>query len=124
MGGETEIEEGMDVSEIREEGEWKEGGVNKEDNTRLMKFREDYEVKRARRRMDGWRRTQGSKLSTGHPKRVEYYLCSCKKLLVSLRSQTWQGRKSMHCPHKSPLFLSTRETHLLAADILQVSFCL
>lgn len=54
MGGETEIEEGIDVSEIREKGEWKKGGVNIEDNTRLMKFREDYEVKRARRgRKDG-----------------------------------------------------------------------
>lgn len=49
MGGETEIEEGIDVSEIREKGEWKKGGVNIEDNTRLMKFREDYEVKRTRR---------------------------------------------------------------------------
>lgn len=29
MGGETEIEEGIDVSEIREKGEWKKGGVNR-----------------------------------------------------------------------------------------------
>lgn len=51
MGGETEIEEGIDVSEIRENGRKE---VLIEDNTRLMKFREDYEVKRARRgRKDG-----------------------------------------------------------------------
>lgn len=29
MGGETEIEEGIDVSQIREKGEWKKGGVNR-----------------------------------------------------------------------------------------------
>lgn len=47
-----------------------------------------------------------------------------RKLLFSVHSQTRQGRKSMHCPHKNPHFLSTQETHLLAPDILQVLFCL
>lgn len=45
MGGDTEKEEGIDISEIREKGEWKKRGVNIEDNTRLMKFREEDEVK-------------------------------------------------------------------------------
>lgn len=47
-----------------------------------------------------------------------------RKLLFSLHSQTWHARKSMHCPHKSPRFLSIQETHSLAPDILQVSVCL
>lgn len=47
-----------------------------------------------------------------------------RKLLFSLPSQTWQGRKSMHCPHKSPQFPSAQEPLSLAPDILQLSFCL
>lgn len=49
-----------------------------------------------------------------------------RKQLFSLHSQTWHARKSMHCPHKSPHFLSIQETvtHLLAPDILRVSVCL
>lgn len=49
-----------------------------------------------------------------------------RKWLFSLPSQTWYARKSMHCPHKSPHFLSIQETVTcsLAPDTLQVSGCL
>lgn len=52
MGGEREIEEGIDISEIRGKGEREKGGANVEDNTRLMEFREDSEVK-------GWKEGKG-----------------------------------------------------------------
>lgn len=64
--------------ENRENG--KKGGVNIE-VTRVMKFREDYEVKRARRAREdeegegGRGRPQGNKLK---PKRMEYYHRLCK----------------------------------------------
>lgn len=67
MGGETEIEGGIDVGEIKE---WKKGGVNIEDDTRVMKFREDYEVKRARRGRKDKGGLKGANL-------VDYYLCLC-----------------------------------------------
>lgn len=58
MGGEREIEEGIDISEIRGKGEWERGGVNIEDNTRLMKAREDSEVKEGKGRMEESSREQ------------------------------------------------------------------
>lgn len=58
MGGEREIEEGIDISEIRGKGERERGGVNIEDNTRLMKFREDSEVKEGKGRMEESSREQ------------------------------------------------------------------
>lgn len=71
-------------------------------------------------------------LTTSHTKRLGILLrvrlawhgiLLSRKQLFSLHSQTWHARKSMHCPHKSPHFLSIQETvsHSLAPDILQVS---
>lgn len=54
---ERQKENGIDVCKIREKKEWRKRGVNIEDNIRLMRFREDYKVKRAK-----WGRKEGGGL--------------------------------------------------------------